>query len=90
MIDLLTQNARERGAMVLVVTHDPRLVPFADRVFELADGQMQNAASSSPLHLRDDSPDDQPDPPDETSAPLPFRKQSPRLQLYVPQPAAMA
>ena len=41
VIKLLTENARERGAMVLVVTHDPRLVPFADRVFELADGQMQ-------------------------------------------------
>ena len=27
--------------MVLVVTHDPRLTPFADRVFELADGQLQ-------------------------------------------------
>ncbi|MBA4065794.1 MAG: ABC transporter ATP-binding protein [Isosphaera sp.] len=37
---LLAENARERGAMVLVVTHDPRLVPLADRVFELTDGRL--------------------------------------------------
>jgi putative ABC transport system ATP-binding protein len=41
VLRLLTENARERGAMVLVVTHDPRLIPFADRVFELADGQIR-------------------------------------------------
>src|SRR5262245_38477269 len=41
-IRLLTQSARERGAMVLVVTHDPRLLPYADRVFELADGKLTN------------------------------------------------
>jgi putative ABC transport system ATP-binding protein len=44
VISLLTETARERGAMVLVVTHDPRLLPFADRVFELADGQLQPEA----------------------------------------------
>jgi putative ABC transport system ATP-binding protein len=45
VIRLLTETARERGAMVLVVTHDPRLTPFADRVFELADGQLQKEPS---------------------------------------------
>jgi putative ABC transport system ATP-binding protein len=40
VIELLTQSARERGAMVLVVTHDPRLLPYADRVIELADGKL--------------------------------------------------
>jgi putative ABC transport system ATP-binding protein len=83
VIDLLTQNARERGAMVLVVTHDPRLVPFADRVFELADGQMHSEGTPSQVLGR-------PDVREETPAPLPFRKHGPRLQLYVPQPAAMA
>jgi putative ABC transport system ATP-binding protein len=51
VIRLLTETARERGAMVLVVTHDPRLTPFADRVFELADGQLRDepaAASGLP------------------------------------------
>jgi putative ABC transport system ATP-binding protein len=28
--------------MVLVVTHDPRVTPFADRVFELADGRLSD------------------------------------------------
>jgi putative ABC transport system ATP-binding protein len=84
VIDLLTQNARERGAMVLVVTHDPRLVPFADRVFELADGQLHSEGTPAQVLGRTDVRE-------ETPAPLPFRKQGgPRLQLYVPQPAAMA
>jgi putative ABC transport system ATP-binding protein len=85
VIDLLTENARGRNAMVLVVTHDHRLVPFADRVFELADGRMQNGgdAPQAPGNhhgARADTP----------YAPLPFRKPGPRLQLYVPQPAALA
>ncbi|MBN9118247.1 MAG: ABC transporter ATP-binding protein [Planctomycetes bacterium] len=46
VIHLLTETARDRGAMVLVVTHDPRLTPFADRVFELADGQLQSEGPS--------------------------------------------
>src|SRR5436305_109931 len=34
------EAARERLAMVLVVTHDARLVPYADRVFHLDDGRL--------------------------------------------------
>ncbi len=41
VIELLREAARERGATVLVVTHDHRLVPYADRVFEMADGRLQ-------------------------------------------------
>lgn len=40
VIQLLNESAKVRGAMVLVVTHDHRLVPFADRVFEMADGTL--------------------------------------------------
>jgi putative ABC transport system ATP-binding protein len=40
VIGLLREVARDRGATVLVVTHDHRLVPFADRVFEMADGRL--------------------------------------------------
>lgn len=47
VIHLLTETARERGAMVLVVTHDPRLTPYADRVFELADGTLQAEAAGT-------------------------------------------
>lgn len=45
VIRLLTENARERGAMVLVVTHDSRLIPYADRVFELVDGKLAHDGS---------------------------------------------
>lgn len=45
VIDLLHHTAREQGAMVLVVTHDPRLMPFADRVFELEDGKLCQESS---------------------------------------------
>ena len=41
VIGLLRTAARERGAMVLVVGHDARIAPFADRVYHLVDGQLQ-------------------------------------------------
>jgi putative ABC transport system ATP-binding protein len=37
---MLREIARERGATVLVVGHDPRLVPHADRVFHLDAGHL--------------------------------------------------
>ena len=52
VIGLLTEAARERGATVLVVTHDHRLVPFADRVFDLADGRIvEGSQDDTPLEL---------------------------------------
>jgi putative ABC transport system ATP-binding protein len=47
VIELLRDVARRRGATVLVVTHDHRLVPYADRVFEMADGRLP---AESPVH----------------------------------------
>jgi putative ABC transport system ATP-binding protein len=82
-IKLLTENARERGAMVLVVTHDPRLVPFADRVFELADGEMQNAGQPNEVLSRTDVYEHTPLPPS-----LNFKKQ-PRLHLQFPKPVTV-
>jgi len=38
VVDLLTRHAREEGAGLLVVTHDMRLVPMFDRVFEMERG----------------------------------------------------
>jgi putative ABC transport system ATP-binding protein len=38
VIDLLQRIAREHGATVLGVTHDPRLLSHADRVIHLEDG----------------------------------------------------
>jgi putative ABC transport system ATP-binding protein len=44
VIDLLRRHAHEYGASVVVVTHDHDLVPFADRVFSMADGRVTEAS----------------------------------------------
>ena len=38
MIELLRNAAHDRGATVLVVAHDARIIPYADRVFYMEDG----------------------------------------------------
>ena len=40
VMKLLAELARERGHAVLIVTHDPRLLPFADRVVHIEDGRI--------------------------------------------------
>lgn len=40
VLGLLTEVCRERGAAVLLVTHDPRAVVHADRVHALHDGRL--------------------------------------------------
>src|SRR6516225_3368695 len=40
VVELLRSAAHERGTTVLVVSHDVRLVPFADRVLHLEDGRL--------------------------------------------------
>ena len=45
ILRLLRSAARGRGAVVFVVGHDPRLIPFADRVLHLSDGQLTDAAT---------------------------------------------
>lgn len=50
VIELLHGVARQRGSTVLVVTHDPRLVNYADRVIEMADGKLMNDAPKDGLH----------------------------------------
>jgi putative ABC transport system ATP-binding protein len=79
VIRLLTEKARERGAMVLVVTHDPRLIPFADRVFELHDGELTGVATPERLMSRSDMMEHTPIPP------RPSRRM-PRVTLQFPQP----
>ena len=51
VIELLHGVARQRGSTVLVVTHDPRLVNYADRVIEMADGKLMNDAPKDLVHL---------------------------------------
>ena len=50
VIELLNESARERGAMVLVVTHDHRLTPFADHVFTMDDGLLSQTPVSEFTH----------------------------------------
>jgi putative ABC transport system ATP-binding protein len=40
VIELLRTAAHERGATVLVVAHDSRIIPYADHVFQLEDGRL--------------------------------------------------
>ena len=41
VMDLLRARAKEEGTTVLVVTHDPRVREFADRVIEMEDGKLK-------------------------------------------------
>ena len=47
VIRLLHEAARERGAAVVVVTHDPRLEAHADRIVHMEDGRILEAAAGS-------------------------------------------
>lgn len=40
IIELLRQVARDHGGAVLIVGHDARLIPYADRVLHLEDGRL--------------------------------------------------
>lgn len=40
IMTVLAEIARDRGRGVLVVTHDPRIVPFADRIVRIEDGRI--------------------------------------------------
>jgi putative ABC transport system ATP-binding protein len=40
VLQLLSETCRERGAAVLLVTHDPQAAAFADRVHSLRDGRL--------------------------------------------------
>lgn len=45
VIELLHARARERATTVVVVTHDVRIVPYADQIFHLEDGRLTNGAA---------------------------------------------
>jgi putative ABC transport system ATP-binding protein len=40
VVELLHTAARERGATVLMVSHDPRIIPYADQTINLEDGRL--------------------------------------------------
>jgi putative ABC transport system ATP-binding protein len=48
---LLTELVRERGTTLVVVTHDKRIYPFADRILRLEDGLLTHTVSSMDFQL---------------------------------------
>jgi putative ABC transport system ATP-binding protein len=55
VMKILTTVAHEDAATVLAVTHDPRLIPFADRVLHLEDGTLKGDEAlirNSPVKVR--------------------------------------
>lgn len=62
VVQLLRTAAHDRGASVLAVSHDARIVPYADRVFYLEDGSLREQSQEIPhteriLCLPKDGPD---------------------------------
>jgi putative ABC transport system ATP-binding protein len=49
---ILASIAHERGSAVLVVTHDPRVVSFADRIVQIEDGCLVDEPWNGPERLR--------------------------------------
>jgi putative ABC transport system ATP-binding protein len=47
VIELLRAAAHERGAMVLIVAHDARIIPYVDRVFHLEDGCLRESEDAA-------------------------------------------
>jgi putative ABC transport system ATP-binding protein len=50
VVELLRNAAHERGATVLIVAHDSRIIPYADRVFHLEDGRLLENEEPGPGH----------------------------------------
>jgi putative ABC transport system ATP-binding protein len=51
VIELLRSAAHDRGATILVVAHDARIIPYVDRVYDLEDGRL--VAPVAPLSGRE-------------------------------------
>ncbi len=50
VLELLRALCRERRAALLVATHDVEAAGYADRAYELRDGQLQDYNPETPLH----------------------------------------
>jgi putative ABC transport system ATP-binding protein len=49
VVELLRLAAHDEGAAVLIVSHDARLVPYADRIFHLEDGRLAKTSRRAGL-----------------------------------------
>jgi putative ABC transport system ATP-binding protein len=56
VIELLRTAAHERGATILVVAHDARIIPYVDRVFDLEDGRLLEPAPARPVREKEGFP----------------------------------
>jgi putative ABC transport system ATP-binding protein len=88
VLELLSELCRERGAAVLLATHDPQAAAFADRVHELRDGRL-GEYWPEPLPARDrrpapDHPTTPPAPDHPTTPPAPDHPTTP-LALRSPE-----
>jgi putative ABC transport system ATP-binding protein len=52
ILRILADAAHERDCAVLVVTHDPRILPFADRIVEIEDGRIVGEKRGGSEHAR--------------------------------------
>jgi putative ABC transport system ATP-binding protein len=51
VMKLLTELVRQRGMTLVVVTHDNRIFPFADRIVHLENGRLVKASKSGPTAI---------------------------------------
>jgi putative ABC transport system ATP-binding protein len=49
IMDLLSTAARSPGRCVIIVTHDPRIYRYADRITEMEDGRLKQVLAGDPL-----------------------------------------
>ena len=47
VIELLSGLAREQGRAVVIVTHDPRVLPYARRIIHIADGRIESTKEAA-------------------------------------------
>jgi putative ABC transport system ATP-binding protein len=59
VMEILRRAAHERHATVLVVSHDPRVMPFADRILHIEDGALKHD-EANPENPPDNIPYSQP------------------------------
>ena len=84
VIELLNDVARQRGATVLVVTHDPRLLPYADCIYEMADGRLKHKPSDNIVGLKHSTPLN----PNDTKLPKGRHPHNDGPRLHLQEPAS--
>lgn len=50
VMGMLTEAARSQGTAVLIVSHDPRLMPFVDRIFLQEEGALRETTGAMEMH----------------------------------------